>query len=84
MRVSEGPWERRLGLATLHADAERTDPRAREMQGRFERLSASPMRVGRLLESGATVSSFGEGPDGELYLCDHGGGRVSKLVLAGG
>jgi len=41
-------------------------------------------RVRRLLESGATVSSFGEGPDGELYLCDHGGGRVSKLVAAGG
>jgi class 3 adenylate cyclase len=26
------------------------DPQAREMQGRFERLSASPMRVARLLE----------------------------------
>jgi class 3 adenylate cyclase len=26
------------------------DPQAREVQGRFERLSASPMRVGRLLE----------------------------------
>ncbi len=26
------------------------DPRAREMQGRFERQSASPLRVGRLLE----------------------------------
>jgi len=29
------------------------------------------------------VSSFGEDEAGELYLCDHAGGRVLKLVPAG-
>ncbi|MGE0638678.1 MAG: sorbosone dehydrogenase family protein [Thermoanaerobaculia bacterium] len=32
------------------------------------------------LESGVAISSFGEDADGELYLCDHGGGRILRLV----
>ncbi len=35
--------------------------------------------VGTLLESKVQVSSFGEDEAGELYLCDHGGGRVLRL-----
>jgi len=50
---------------------------------RLDRDPAGPARVSVLLESGASVSSFGEGPEGELYLCDHGGGRILKLVPAG-
>ena len=32
-----------------------------------------------LLQSKVQVSSFGEDEAGELYLCDHGGGRVLRL-----
>ena len=39
-------------------------------------------RVERLLESGAMVSSFGEDEAGEIYLCDHRGGRVLRLAVA--
>ena len=35
--------------------------------------------VGTLLESQVQVSSFGEDEAGELYLCDHGGGRLLRL-----
>ena len=41
-------------------------------------------RVATLLESGATVSSFGEDEAGELYLCDHRGGAVLALAPAPG
>jgi glucose/arabinose dehydrogenase len=33
-----------------------------------------------LLETGLNVSSFGEGPDGELYLIDHGEGAIHRLI----
>jgi len=35
-----------------------------------------------LLETGITVSSFGEDRDGELYLTDLSGGRVYQVVRA--
>jgi len=35
-----------------------------------------------LLESGLFISSFGEDAAGELYVLDHGGGRVFRLVPA--
>ena len=34
----------------------------------------------RLLEPGLSVSTFGEGPDGELYLADLGGGSIYRIV----
>ena len=36
-------------------------------------------RVSTLLQSKVQVSSFGEDEAGELYLCDHRGGRVLRL-----
>jgi glucose/arabinose dehydrogenase len=33
-----------------------------------------------LLDTGLNISSFGEGRDGELYLIDHQGGKVYRLV----
>jgi glucose/arabinose dehydrogenase len=33
-----------------------------------------------LLETGVSVSTFGEAPDGELYLADLGGGRIYRIV----
>jgi glucose/arabinose dehydrogenase len=36
-------------------------------------------KVGTLLQSKVRVSSFGEDEAGEIYLCDHGGGRVLRL-----
>ncbi|MEO7974523.1 MAG: PQQ-dependent sugar dehydrogenase, partial [Thermoanaerobaculia bacterium] len=35
--------------------------------------------VNALLQSEVQVSSFGEDEAGEIYLCDHGGGRVLQL-----
>ncbi len=37
-------------------------------------------RVTTLIQTELQVSSFGEDEAGELYLCDHGGGRVLKFV----
>jgi glucose/arabinose dehydrogenase len=37
-----------------------------------------------LLETGATVSSFGVDSDGELYLVDHAGGVLSRIAAADG
>lgn len=36
-----------------------------------------------LLETGATVSSFGEGADAELYLADHASGTIYRIVGGG-
>lgn len=36
-----------------------------------------------LLETGAAVSSFGEGTDGELYMADIGSGRLYRIVAGG-
>ena len=33
-----------------------------------------------LLETGLRIASFGQGADGEIYLLDHGGGRIYRLV----
>ena len=33
-----------------------------------------------VVRTGFAVSSFGEDEAGELYLCDHGGGRVLRFV----
>jgi glucose/arabinose dehydrogenase len=33
-----------------------------------------------LLDTGLSVSTFGEGPDGELYLADIGGGGIYRIV----
>jgi glucose/arabinose dehydrogenase len=33
-----------------------------------------------LLEAGISVSTFGEGPDGELYVADLGGGGIYRVV----
>lgn len=44
----------------------------REPSGRAE--------VELLLESGLSISSFGEDEAGELYVCDHQGGRVLRLA----
>ena len=35
-----------------------------------------------LLETGASVSSFGRAADGQLYIADLGSGRVSRIVAA--
>ena len=35
-----------------------------------------------IIARGASISSFGEGADGELYVADLGSGQISKLVLA--
>jgi len=32
---------------------------------------------------GGLISSFGEDEDGEIYVCDHSGGRLLKMVPAG-
>ena len=31
----------------------------------------------------ARISSFGEGGDGEIYMVDHSGGRVLRLLVGG-
>ena len=33
-----------------------------------------------LLDTGVSVSTFGEGPDGELYVADLGGGTIYRIV----
>ena len=33
-----------------------------------------------LLDSGASISSFGEDTDGELYLADYGSGTIYRIV----
>ncbi len=38
--------------------------------------------VATLLETGLSISSFGEDEAGELYLCDHANGAVHRLVPA--
>jgi len=38
--------------------------------------------VAELLASGLAISSFGEDEAGELYLCDHRGGTVYRIVAA--
>ena len=45
----------------------------------LKRDASGKASVSTLLESQAQVSSFGEDEAGELYLCDHGGGRVLRL-----
>jgi hypothetical protein len=35
-----------------------------------------------LLDTGASISSFGEGADGELYLADYGQGAIYRLEAA--
>lgn len=40
----------------------------------------TPHAPRRLLESGLTISAFGEGPDGELYLADHSTGGIYRVV----
>jgi glucose/arabinose dehydrogenase len=37
----------------------------------------------RLLDLGFSVSTFGEGPDGELYVADLDGGAIYRIVAAG-
>jgi uncharacterized repeat protein (TIGR03806 family) len=37
-----------------------------------------------LLSTGRSISSFGEGNDGELYVVDYGGGGLYKIVDGGG
>ncbi len=44
------------------------------------RDAAGKATVGKLLESGFAVSSFGEDEAGELYLCDYSGGRILRLA----
>jgi glucose/arabinose dehydrogenase len=46
----------------------------------LRRDEAGRATVSTLLEAGTNISSFGEDEAGELYLCDHTGGRVLKLV----
>ncbi len=36
-----------------------------------------------LLETGVSVSTFGEGPDGELYVADLDGGSIYRIVAGG-
>jgi glucose/arabinose dehydrogenase len=49
----------------------------------LRRDGGSSATVALLLESGASISSFGEDEAGELYLCDHVGGRVLRFAPAG-
>jgi glucose/arabinose dehydrogenase len=46
----------------------------------LERDASGKPTVRTLLRSGVRVSSFGEDAEGEIYLCDHGEGRILKLV----
>jgi glucose/arabinose dehydrogenase len=48
----------------------------------IRRSAGGAAEVRRLLESQASISSFGEDAAGELYVCDHGGGRLLRLVRA--
>lgn len=49
--------------------------------GRVWSTSAeSDWEVVPLLETGFGISTFGEGVDGELYLVDHGGGALYRIV----
>jgi hypothetical protein len=36
--------------------------------------------VETLLDSRRMISSFGEDPAGEIYVCDHGGGKILRLA----
>ncbi len=36
-----------------------------------------------LSTTGSLISSFGEDEDGEIYICDHSGGRLLKMVPEG-
>lgn len=46
----------------------------------LRRRDDGPAEVATLLETGLGISSFGEDEAGELYLCDHRGGAIHKLV----
>lgn len=48
----------------------------------LRRDAAATARVEVLLETRLAVSSFGEDEQGELYLCDHRGGAIHRLVPA--
>jgi hypothetical protein len=37
-----------------------------------------------LLETGLPISAFGAGEDGEIYVVDHLGGVLSRIVAGGG
>ena len=45
------------------------------------RRSASGWENARLLDSGLSLSSFGEDESGNLYLVDYGKGDLHRLVL---
>jgi glucose/arabinose dehydrogenase len=44
--------------------------------------ASSPASKARLLDTSATISSFGEGGTGELYVLDRGGGRLYAILPA--
>jgi glucose/arabinose dehydrogenase len=46
----------------------------------LRRDASGRARVERLLDSGLSISSFGEDPAGELFVCDHGGGRLLRIA----
>ena len=50
-----------------------------------EPLAPAPFRVAltfdaELAHVSMRISSFGEDKDGELYVCDYGGGRILQIV----
>jgi len=48
----------------------------------LRRAPSGAVTVERLIDSKVEISSFGEDTAGELYLCDHGGGRILRLAPA--
>ena len=54
--------------------------------GRIWTLALDPDGDWRMVERAkinARISSFGEGGDGEIYMVDHSGGRVLRLLVGG-
>lgn len=52
------------------------------ISGRIFRLAPGSSALEAVLESRLSISSFGEGRDGELYVVDYGGGTLQKIVAS--
>ncbi|HET6637258.1 MAG TPA: glucose dehydrogenase, partial [Gemmatimonadota bacterium] len=50
----------------------------------LRRAATGEVQVERLLDSNVPISSFGEDAAGELYVCDHAGGRLLQLATSEG
>jgi hypothetical protein len=43
--------------------------------------SGTAVQTRVLLESGLLISTFGEDEAGNIYVADHGGGKIYKIVV---